>query len=161
MSAIAFPPCAKIDSAMGVSFGAWLDDLLNERGLSKADLARLSGLSKQAISDYTNLRRLNPDTNALIAIARGLKMPTVVVYRAAGLLPPATEDELVSEEYTYLWNQLSESDQADVLDFMRFKAGASSPKLPIIYDVFDKLSKEPRRGFLLLVQDPDVDQTVL
>ena len=55
------------------SFSIWLEEILRERQMSQADLARRSGLSRQAISAYINQKRISPDEEALKALARALQ----------------------------------------------------------------------------------------
>jgi transcriptional regulator with XRE-family HTH domain len=71
-------------------FNDWLIERLKEENWSQANLARVSGLTTGAISNYINGRI--PDEAALRKIAKAFKLPPENVFRAAGILPPATED---------------------------------------------------------------------
>lgn len=66
-------------------FTDWLLSQMHEKNLNQAELARRSGLTKQAITNYVGGR--TPDEQALRKIAQGLRLPIEEVFRAAGLLP--------------------------------------------------------------------------
>jgi transcriptional regulator with XRE-family HTH domain len=95
------PTVTKTDDKMYSSvdndqFSDWLNEELKKREWTQADLARASGLTRQAISNYINERR-NPDDQAIAAIARALRLPPETVFRIAGLdksLPPILEELL-------------------------------------------------------------------
>jgi transcriptional regulator with XRE-family HTH domain len=81
----------KMLSVMDMDFSDWLLQEMNKRGWSQADLARNSGLNRQSVSDYVNRRRTNPDPEALVSIAKGLKISPITIFRIAGLLPEGGE----------------------------------------------------------------------
>lgn len=153
LSATAVKQCDRISADMDIPFGVWLANMMEARDLSQAEMARLSGLSRQAISDYVNLKRSNPDTNALSAIARGLKLSVETVYRAAGLLPAAEDDNVRREELLYLFRQLTPVDQDALLDFARYKN--DTRRSVSIYEIFEELSRQTPEGILILVAKPD------
>ena len=66
------------------NFSDWLLEQLRANNMSQADLARASGLTPQAISNYINDPFRKPDTSAVIAIAGALKLPPDLVFRHAG-----------------------------------------------------------------------------
>jgi transcriptional regulator with XRE-family HTH domain len=69
---------------------AWVEWLIKEReeqGLSQADLARKTGLTRTTISDYERRQRANPDIEALWKISTALGYPDDFLPRLAGLLP--------------------------------------------------------------------------
>ena len=69
---------------------------LQERDWSQADLSRKSNLTRQAIANYMAGR--TPDEKSLRQIARAFKLPTIMVFRAAGILPVEPDsDEWVEE----------------------------------------------------------------
>jgi transcriptional regulator with XRE-family HTH domain len=86
---------------------------MKTKSWSQADLARASGLNRQVISSYINQRRLNPEPDALVAIARGLNVSPVIVFRKAGLLPEGGEN-LRFEDWQYLISQLSPEDEEEL-----------------------------------------------
>jgi transcriptional regulator with XRE-family HTH domain len=107
-------------SEMNGSFSDWLNKQLIDRELSQAALARLSGLSRGTISNLINNVR-NPGPDVLEAISIGLKLPKESVYRAAGLLDARPSGNGRFEELKYLYAQLPDRDQAEIIDFIRLK----------------------------------------
>src|SRR6266498_5116197 len=100
----------KIASTVDTPFNDWLLEQMTERGWTQADLARASGLNRQSISDYINLRRTNPEPEALVAIAHGLNISPITVFRKAGLLPLGPDSEVKFEDWKYLIEQMDPSD---------------------------------------------------
>jgi transcriptional regulator with XRE-family HTH domain len=78
----------KIASPVDTNFSEWLLSEISRREWSGADLARRSSLTRQAVNNYLNGTRRNPDENALQAIAHAFGYPPEVLFRAAGILPP-------------------------------------------------------------------------
>lgn len=141
-------------------FPEWLRTELKNRLWKQADLARAANLDTAVVSNLYNGKR-GPGEETCRAIARAFDLPVETVYRAAGILPPVAELDALADEVSYLWNRLSEEDQREVLNFLRFKAGAPPVSVPLIYDLFDRLSHQPRRGILFLVQDPDEVHSIM
>ncbi len=104
----------KISSIVDASFNEWLLEQMKQRDWTQADLARASGLNRQSISDYINLRRTNPEPDALVALAHGLNISPITVFRAAGLLPPGPDDEVKFEDWKFLLEQMSPEDEAEL-----------------------------------------------
>lgn len=76
-------------------FNDWLLERLKENGWSQADLARHSGLTRGAISNYVNGRV--PDEVALRKIAKAFNIPPENIFRVAGVLPQTTDDPWINE----------------------------------------------------------------
>jgi transcriptional regulator with XRE-family HTH domain len=70
-----------------IDFPDWLQAQLDDRGMTAYKLSKLSGKDQGVISRILSRER-NPESDTLIAIAKGLKLPVEVVLRAAGILPP-------------------------------------------------------------------------
>lgn len=75
---------------MGSTFADWLQEEMDGRELSQADLVRLSGISNAQVSRIVRGERL-PGTEALVGIARALKLPPTQVFRVAGILPRSND----------------------------------------------------------------------
>ena len=88
-----------------IMFTDWLLSRMSEKHLSQAELARRSGLTKQAIGNYVAGR--TPDEYAIRKLAYGLKLPPEEVFRAAGLLPPNPEANEYDEEGSFLLRTLN------------------------------------------------------
>ena len=93
-----------LNTIVDMKFNNWILSQLKDRGWSQADLARKSGLTRGGVSNYINGRI--PDENALRKIAKAFKLPAEVVFRAAGVLPPTTDDPW-SENMNHKINQLT------------------------------------------------------
>ena len=78
---------------MNNKFTDWLMLNMREREWSQSDLARASGLTRQAISYYLGDKSKSPDEIALRKLARAFQIPPEQVFRAAGLLPPKPADD--------------------------------------------------------------------
>jgi transcriptional regulator with XRE-family HTH domain len=100
-------------------FNGWLLKKLQEMNWKQADLARHSGITRAAISNYINGRV--PDETALNKIAKAFKIPPEIVFRAAGLLPPQNETSELIEEITHITQGLSSQDQEDILEFAKLR----------------------------------------
>jgi len=92
----------KMSSLMDEHFSDWLLKELSKREWSQADLARASGLNRQSISDYINRRRTNPEPDALVAIAHGLNISPITLFRQAGLLPNSNNGDVKLDDWEYL-----------------------------------------------------------
>ena len=96
-------------------FTDWVQNELNKRNWSRADLARRSGITQTHISRIMNQMR-KPGTDALINIARAFQIAPEEVMRKAGLLPTATaNDRQASVELCKKIDKLSESDRQIIL----------------------------------------------
>ena len=73
-------------------FQEWLQQELNERDWTYADLADRAHIGKSTISMIMSEVR-NPGSETCRAIARALTLPPEIVFRKAGLLPPTPDDE--------------------------------------------------------------------
>jgi len=85
-------------------FSEWLLEKMDEQNMTQADLAKASGLTRTAISDYVNQKRTNPEPQALLAIAKAFHISPINIFRVAGLLP----DDQSSDNDKFLrdWNEL-------------------------------------------------------
>lgn len=99
-------------------FSDWLIREMNTRDWTQADLARASGLSRQAISNYISGRVAKPDENALKEIARALGYPPETVFRIAKILPESQKHDETVQRIIHLINQLDEYDKLDILVFV-------------------------------------------
>lgn len=76
---------ARMEAEAGRRFAAWLQEQLDLRGWSQADLARASGASTAAVSKWIKNARL-PGPASLDAIAAALTLDPKEVYKAAGVV---------------------------------------------------------------------------
>lgn len=104
----------------------WLIEQLRYKNWSQNDLARKAKLTSGSISNYINGRR--PDTDACRSIARALNVSEEMVLRLAGHLPKEKDYDPERDEWNALYEQMSEEDRKDFLDFARVKAKKSNKK---------------------------------
>lgn len=96
---------------------------LEARGMSRADLARITGFNKGTISNVLNDRR-NPGVDFVLAVARALGVKPEDLYRRAGLLPPkpaAVDLPPDLDEVIDLLKRLPATEREEVLMYTRFR----------------------------------------
>jgi transcriptional regulator with XRE-family HTH domain len=104
---------------MNQDFVRWLEEELEKRGWSQADLARNSGVSRASISNIvTSYRTPGPDVCS--GIAQAFHIPAEEVFRRAGLLPPKPEETLANKEALTLFETLSDDEKVHIIEYMRF-----------------------------------------
>lgn len=102
-----------------LSFSDWLTTQLQEKGMSQADLARKSGVTRQAINNYVNGMRQSPDMNSVKKIARALGVPVEEVLRITNILPPTTiPPEL--ERLRFILGLLPPDRQEDLVNYAEY-----------------------------------------
>lgn len=101
-------------------FSEWLIAEMDRRGWSQSDLARAAGLNRQVISGYINQKRMKPDEEIVSALARALGYPPETVFRAAGLLPPVAPPDEKRERLFYMFDELTQDQQDQLLAFADF-----------------------------------------
>jgi transcriptional regulator with XRE-family HTH domain len=77
-------------------------------------------VSQGAIAHIIAGRR-NAGPEMCEGIARAFKLPPEKVFRLAGLLPPARDENPSDEELQHLFDQLSVTEQEDILSWIRLK----------------------------------------
>ena len=104
---------------MKIDFSDWLSGQMRKQGITQADLARLSGVTTGAISLILSGSR-SVGTEAATSIAKALRLPPEIVFRAAGLLPPKPKDQADTEDLVYKFRLLDEARKAQLLDFIDY-----------------------------------------
>jgi len=107
---------------MDTGFGTWLIAQMDDRGWNNSDLARRAGLAPSTISTVVNGQK-RPGPEFCTGVAVALDLPPVIVFRKAGLLPPADPETEERREAQYLFSQLIDEDQTTVLTIMRALLG--------------------------------------
>lgn len=102
-------------------FSDWLFQELKVREMSQSELARATGLTRQAISYYLSEKSKRPDDDALKEIARVFKIPIEQIYRAANILPPIQSPDETAEQILYETHDLTQVEKEEVLAFIRMK----------------------------------------
>ncbi len=103
-----------------MDFSEWLVDELKQREWSNADLAKAAGISRGSVTNIISGIR-SPGTDICEAIARAFKIPPEVVYRHAGLLPPALEPDEKRQELVHLFELMNDNNREDTIDYARMK----------------------------------------
>jgi transcriptional regulator with XRE-family HTH domain len=98
------------------SFMTWLDGILAERNLTRADLARRAGIGQSTLSLIGSGDR-NPGSEVCLAIARALKIPPEEVLRVAGILPPVRSGSALDDRIVHLMGLLSDDEKNMLLEF--------------------------------------------
>ena len=104
-----------------IDFSDHLINILNILDISQVDLAKKARLDKSIISRLINRER-KPTPETLISIAKAINYPPEEVFRWAGLLPPETEKDNLTEEAEFLLSQLTEPQRKQAVKFIRFLA---------------------------------------
>ena len=100
------------------SFSDWLERELAARGMRPADLARLANIGDATLSRILSESR-NAGPDVCLNIAQAFELPPEMVFRQAGLLPPATEITEEWEELLYIWKCLSPGERQIALRILR------------------------------------------
>ena len=82
------------------------------------EMARRAGVSHTAIINVVH-GHTRPSAQFCLQLAEALQVPPEDVYRRAGLLPTAAPEGASLQEASYLFAQLSDSEQETVLTMMR------------------------------------------
>jgi transcriptional regulator with XRE-family HTH domain len=98
-------------------FSKWLSDKLEEKEWKQADLAKRSGMTAGAISNYVNGR--TPDKIALSKIAKAFKIPPETIFQIAGILPEEVMLDEVTKEATYIFQRLNEEEKENAIRHLR------------------------------------------
>lgn len=103
------------------NFSEWLIAQMKSKDWSQSDLARASGLTRQAISYYLSDKSKSPDENALIKIAYAFHVSPVIVFRKAGLLPENNGADVKLDDWEFLLKQMSPEDEAELRQIAEMK----------------------------------------
>jgi len=101
-----------------LQFVEWLQKEIEIRGITLADVAKRGEVSPTTIWRIANGER-NAGIDSILAIAQGLRMSPVEVFRIATNQPSATENPQ-TEQLVYLFQQLDARDRQTILDMMEF-----------------------------------------
>ncbi len=93
---------------------------MKKRDWSQADLSRISGISPSQISRVLmGERGFGEET--LKNIAEALQLPIEIVYRAAGLLPAESEDDILDKTILYLAKPLSRELKEEIVEYIKMQ----------------------------------------
>jgi transcriptional regulator with XRE-family HTH domain len=103
----------------GKKFIEWLDHGERRMGWTDYQLAKKAKISHSMLSRARN-DGIPPKWDALKKIADALDSPPTAAFRAAGLMPPITEDEVDKELVEFIVSRLSQDDRKEGLTYLRF-----------------------------------------
>lgn len=101
-------------------FIRYVEQKMNERRWSQADLAREANMTTSMVSNLLNGKR-KVGISTANSLARAFQVPPTEVLSAAGLIPKIPAKTAAEEQLLYMFRQLSENDQEAILDFVEFK----------------------------------------
>ena len=99
-------------------FSGWLQDKIDKREWTQADLARKTDLSRAAVSQVLSENR-RPGPEFCRAIARALDLPEEEVFRQAGLLSPKAEEPPNLGEWIRMFVLADEDERDRMLEVAR------------------------------------------
>jgi transcriptional regulator with XRE-family HTH domain len=105
---------------MDINFADWLVKELEIRGMSQADLARVSGLGNGSISDVISGRR-KAGREFATSVARGLDLPVETVFQEAGFIPKEKQHDREVEQIMTLVDGMTKEEQKELLSYIRWK----------------------------------------
>ena len=134
-------------TGVSMEFIDWLNNELNKRGWTQADLARQSGITTAGISRIMTGER-KPGKDICTAIADALRYPPETIFRIARLLPNKPEFEIEMDEWRFILAKLSERDRAELMEIARGKLERTNETWNEFIDNIQKLPKEERDRIL-------------
>jgi transcriptional regulator with XRE-family HTH domain len=102
----------------------WVEWMVEERerlGMSQADLAQKTGLTRTTISDYERRERPNPDIRALVKISKALGHSPLRLPRLAGLIPAEVELDKELEDIVEALSDFSADEKKEILAYINFQ----------------------------------------
>ena len=93
--------------------GQWLQEARQERGWSHAEFARRCSL-KRLTAYKLEMANGIPSAKTLAAVSKGLNVSPAILYRMVGLLPEASQDENISDQWKFLLSQLEPEDEEEL-----------------------------------------------
>lgn len=113
-----------------MNFADWLIEEINKRNWNQSELARKSGLTRQAISHILSGRSQTPDNKSLEAIARALNFPTDEVMRRAGVITSKSKLSPLAERAAHIVESMQSEEAKEIMvDFLESYADKSNRKV--------------------------------
>jgi transcriptional regulator with XRE-family HTH domain len=125
------------------NFGDWLLREIKKRDWTSSDLAKAARISRGTLSNILSGTR-GLGNNTINAIAKALKLPPEQVYRAAGFLPPKSEEEELIEKIKYIFETLPPEEQDNVIEYARMRRRLAEDKAR--YEPNHKRKPRPATG---------------
>ena len=105
-----------------IKFGLWLQTEREKRGLSQAELARLSGLDRQLINKTESGVSI-PATKTFVALANALNYDIEYVLERADLTPPKTDLSPIKRAAIHAIESATEDDVEFINEWLNKREG--------------------------------------
>lgn len=108
-----------MNTAMNITFSQWVQNNLDDRNWSQAELARRAGITRGAVSNIVNNQRNRPDPDTVKAIARAFGKSEEEALQIAGYLSPKPDFDPEIAELNALWEKLTPEQQQMGMELFR------------------------------------------
>jgi len=109
-----------------MEFVHWLEAKMEEDGLSQSDLARKTGLTRQAINHLLNGKSKTPSIDTMKKLADAFHTPVENIYEIAGMSLMDSQDlSALTRAIVYVLDKLPPEDQEEVLEYAKHRLNRS------------------------------------
>lgn len=103
-----------------LDFIEWLEGVLYDLHMSRADLARASGISASHITRIMNGEQ-SLGVDAIVDIARAINKPPEEVFRRVAGVTPLPKEENFEKELVLIAHRLKSGELEEVLNYARYR----------------------------------------
>lgn len=103
-----------------VNFHNWLQNKLDEREWTQADLSRKTKASRATISNIISGKR-GVGMDMALAISKAFDVPVLEVLEVAGLVGSQPVKDRLIETIVYLTSQLPESEREGIVEYVKLR----------------------------------------
>jgi len=101
------------------AFAEWLDLEIAKHNWTRAELSRRAGISQSTLSlIYSGQRKPGPDICEGIAMA--LDLPSITVYKAAGMMLRVAESTALDELMVYRLKEMTPAQRQELMQFVEW-----------------------------------------
>ncbi|HQN68836.1 MAG TPA: helix-turn-helix transcriptional regulator [Anaerolineaceae bacterium] len=104
---------------MDEQFAKWINNFIQNKGWTQAELARRANLSKASISDISS-GKIIPGFDTCIKLAKAMSISPQDVLRKANLLPSVSSSQEEQENLIFLFDSLTPEKKAMLLSYAKF-----------------------------------------
>lgn len=104
---------------MDEQFAKWINEFIQNKGWTQAELARRANLSKASISDISS-GKITPGFEICMKLAKAMSIPPQEVLRKANLLPSVNLSQEEQENLIFLFDNLTSEKKAMLLSYAKF-----------------------------------------
>lgn len=110
------------------TLGDWIRRERAERGWNRSDFAREAGLYRQTIYALEK-REFIPEPETLLALSRVFNTSLITLYRKVGLLPEASPEEILFDDWKHLLAQMDPEDEQELRMLAKYKVEKRQKKV--------------------------------